>query len=212
MTGILRTVLNTTCLSNDTGKKNMSSISNILPFFKEFFRNPSKIAAISPSSKSLARLMTRSICPQTGPILELGPGTGVFTNELINRGVLEKNLVLIELSVDFAQLLENKFPKAQVLRLDATQLKKQSSLPQVSTVICGLGFLNMAPEVIKMILEGAFSHLKNNGDFFFFTYGSSCSIPQKIIDSLKLQVTYIGKTYRNLPPARVYKITRQRSI
>ena len=70
----------------------------------------------------------------------------------------------------------------------------------------------MSPEVIKMILEGAFSHLKNNGDFFFFTYGSSCSIPQKIIDSLKLQVTYIGKTYRNLPPARVYKITRQRSI
>ncbi|QNX07568.1 methyltransferase domain-containing protein [Acinetobacter seifertii] len=190
----------------------MSFSSNFVAFIRECFRNPQKVAAISPSGKALASLITRTINHETGLILELGPGTGVFTEAMIRRGVKEEDLTLVELGTDFCNLLQKKFPKAQILHLDATEIREDSSIPNVNVIVCGLGFLNMSDDKIYKILEGSFNILKNDGSFFFFTYGPTCSIPLYILEVLQLEVTCVGKTYLNLPPATVYKITRPSSI
>ena len=76
-----------------TSSTNPSVKRSKLVFLKQILRNPFGIGAVVPSSQRLARLMVERIDPQTSDVIvELGPGTGVFTRELLARGVIPANL------------------------------------------------------------------------------------------------------------------------
>ena len=50
-----------------------------------------------PSGKLLARTMAHYVdVDAEGPVVELGPGTGAITSALVERGVDQKRLVLVE--------------------------------------------------------------------------------------------------------------------
>ena len=76
-----------------------------LSFFLAWLANPLRVGAVSPSSRALADAITAEITPACAPVIELGPGTGVFTRSLIARGIPEERLALIEYSRDFARRL-----------------------------------------------------------------------------------------------------------
>ncbi len=100
-------------------------VSDALPFFRAWISNPLRVAAVAPSSGAVAALMTQDITPRTGPVLELGPGTGPFTYALLERGVPERDLTLVEYDRDLARLLEQRFPQARVLQMDAERLRER---------------------------------------------------------------------------------------
>ena len=55
-------------------------------FINELVKNENQIGAIAPSSKYLAQKMLAKIDFSTDlNIVELGPGTGVFTSKLLKR-------------------------------------------------------------------------------------------------------------------------------
>lgn len=186
------------------------AITDTLLFLREWIKHPPNVATCAPSGRALASLITSGITPRTGPVLELGPGTGVFTQALLARGVPEKDLTLVELGSSFVRLLQSRFPRARVLWLDVTKLRSEMTLQADSfgAAVSGLGFLNMKEEQIKKVLQSVFSYLRPNGSFYFFTYGSKSSVPEPVLTSLGLRVTRVGKTYLNIPPAIVYQITR----
>ena len=88
---------------------------NLLLFFRALACNPRSVGAIAPSGANLASLITSEITAASGPVLELGPGTGVFTEALLERGVRESDLTLIDYGSDFMRLLQARFPRARVL-------------------------------------------------------------------------------------------------
>ena len=53
--------------------------NDFLSFFLSWMSAPRRVGAIAPSGAALADLITREITASTGPVLELGPGTGAFT-------------------------------------------------------------------------------------------------------------------------------------
>ena len=62
-------------------------MSDSLRFIGRLITQPKTVGAIAPSSKALGRKMAAQIdVAGEGPILELGPGTGVATAALIARG------------------------------------------------------------------------------------------------------------------------------
>lgn len=187
-------------------------VADILPFFLSWIRNPLRVAAIAPSGAAVAALMTQEITAETGPIIELGPGTGPFTYALLGRGVREHDLTLVEYGSDFIRLLQVRFPQARVFWMDAAWLDKYELFEgaPVGAVISGLGLLTMSPHKIIAILSGAFGYLRRDGAFYQITYGPRCPIADTILDSLSLQATCIGQTLRNVPPASVYRITRRK--
>lgn len=187
------------------------SLSDALLFMREWFRNPRSVAAIFPSGKALASLVTREISPETGPVVELGPGTGAFTQALLKRGVRPQDLTLVEYSSDFARLLQTRFPHVRVLWMDAAGLDRTKLVDRapVGAVVCGLGFLNMPQGKIAAILKAAFDCLRPDGSFFLFTYGARCSVPDATLAELNLQAIWVGRTFQNIPPASVYRIERQ---
>jgi phospholipid N-methyltransferase len=155
--------------------------------------------------------MTSEISAKTGTVIELGPGTGSFTIALLNRGVLEENLVLVESGSDFAAQLGLRFPKARMIQMDASHLRKLTLELQapVGAVVSGLPLLSMPARKVLAILEGAFSYLGQNGAFYQFTYGPKCPISRPLLDRLGLKATYVGRTLANIPPAAVYRISRR---
>ena len=179
-------------------------------FLREWASDPLRVAAIAPSGRSLARIITCEVGAETGPIIELGPGTGVFTQALLDRGVPPENLALVELSAAFSQRLRRKFPDVQVFEQSAADLDAIDPFDgkPAGAVISGLGLLAMPEDVVSAILEGAFNHLAPGAALYQFTYAFKCPVPPGVMASHGLQFECIGRTLRNLPPASVYKITK----
>ncbi|MGY4317476.1 hypothetical protein ACVWW1_006803 [Bradyrhizobium sp. JR3.5] len=102
------------------------SAADILPFVRAWVRNPLRVAAVAPSGPAVSSLMAQEITADTGPVLELGPGTGVFTRALLKRGVRQQDLTLVEYGSEFIPLLQRRFPGARVLWMDAAWLRRES--------------------------------------------------------------------------------------
>lgn len=192
-------------------KDHAMPLADLLPFFRSWIRNPLRTAAILPSGNSISALMTKEINADMGPVLELGPGTGPFTRSLLQRGIPEARLTLVEYSTEFARFLGKKFPHARILRMDAARIGDFNLFEPgtVGAVVSGLGVLTMPPRQVKGILNGAFHYLRPDGAFYQITYGPRCPVPRYILDHLQLEESFVGKTMRNIPPASVYRIKRR---
>lgn len=185
--------------------------NDFLSFFLSWMSSPRRVGAIAPSGAALADLITCEITEKTGPILELGPGTGAFTYKLLKRGVRPQDLTLIEYGSDFMKLLQIRFPGARVLWMDAARLATERLYDgaPVGAVVSGLPLLNMSTRKVVSILGGAFSYVRPGGAFYQFTYGMSCPIPRPVLDRLGLRATLLDRAFLNMPPAAVYKLTRR---
>jgi phospholipid N-methyltransferase len=182
-----------------------------LTFLREWLTAPLRVGAVFPSGATLARAMTADIGPESGNVIELGPGTGVFTQALIERGVPERRLALIEAGPDFATLLDVRFPDARIFWMDASRLRRLQLFggEQAGAVVSGLTLLSMKPRKIFAILEGAFGHLRPGGAFYQVAYGPRCPVPRPLLDRLGLKAKRVGWALANVPPASVYRIERR---
>jgi phosphatidylethanolamine/phosphatidyl-N-methylethanolamine N-methyltransferase len=191
-----------------------TNCSDFVQFFRSWVSKPLRVSAIAPSGERLARLMTKEIEALGEPVLELGPGTGVFTRALLARGVRECDLTLIEFGAEFAGVLSGRFPEARVVQMDAGEIGGAGLFDDqtVGAVVSGLPLLSMSPAKVAAILAGAFRVLRAGGAFYQFTYGPRCPVHRSIMTDLDLQAIRIGGTVRNLPPASVYRISRKAPV
>ena len=186
-------------------------MTNALTFFRSLIANPRRVAAIAPSSPALANAITAEISAMSAPVIELGPGTGVFTRALLKRGVPEERLALVEYGPDFARMLQSRYPRAHVLRMDAARLRSVELFggERVGAVVSGLPLLSMPIHEVIAILDGAFAHMRTDGAFYQFTYGPRCPVRRSILERLGLKAVRIGGALANMPPASVYRILRR---
>lgn len=185
-------------------------LSDSLRFFTAWLRAPLRVASVTPSGNGLSELITSRISPATGPVLELGPGTGVFTSALLARGVAEEDISMVELDDDFVPLLRKRFPAARLVRMDARRIVHSDVFfgSRFGAVVSGLPLLSMPADAVADILSGCLAYLQPGGAIYQFTYGPRCPIRDTTLDALHLQAERIGHTFRNIPPASVYRIAR----
>jgi phospholipid N-methyltransferase len=179
-------------------------------FFSALLAEPRKIGAIVPSGGWLARLITSEIGHSAGKVLELGPGTGVFTAALLKRGLPARDLTLVELETRFIAPLRQRFPDVVILQRDARELAAcRAELGLQAAIVSGLPFRNMPREIIRAIVGGSFSLLERGGAFYQFTYGHACSVPSDVLDEFGLQAERLGRVRLNIPPASVFRIANR---
>ncbi|MCA8867003.1 class I SAM-dependent methyltransferase, partial [Halomonas sp. SBBP1] len=181
--------------------KQCTATNESLSFFLAWARNPLLVASVIPSGSALAGLITSEISHATGPVIELGPGTGVFTRALIERGVKQEDLTLIESMPEFAVALSILYPQAQILRMDATRLRMVDLFngKLAGAVISGLPLLSMSPRKVVAVLSGAFRKMGPEGVFYQFTYGARCPVSQRIQHHLGIKAERLGRTLANFP-------------
>jgi len=195
------------------GPISVISMTDVFPFLSALFADPRRVGAVIPSGAALANAITQEISLGSAPVIELGPGTGAFTQKLLERGIPESRLALIEHGSDFARLLQARYPHAQVFQMDATRLKDVRLFDdeKAGAVVSGIPLLSLSSREVMAILKSAFHHLRADGAFYQFTYGLRCPVSKAILDRLGLKASRIGRVIVNVPPAGIYRITRNPS-
>ncbi|HUO92047.1 MAG TPA: methyltransferase domain-containing protein [Rhizomicrobium sp.] len=136
-----------------------------------------------------------------GPVLELGPGTGVITEAVLARGTAPGALTLIEYDPHFANLLRTRFPGVTVIRGDAFDLARTLGQAQsFAAVVSGLPLLNFPREARASLLQQIFARLQPGAPFVQFSYGVKPPVPAPEGAS----VTRAAFIAFNIPPARVW--------
>ncbi|HEY6984436.1 MAG TPA: methyltransferase domain-containing protein [Rhodanobacteraceae bacterium] len=188
---------------------------DVWTFFRQWLRNPRAMAALSPSSRQLARLMIDQLPSGARHIVELGGGTGVFTEALLEHGVEPDRLLVVELNEELHQLLSQRFTGVRVVCGDAQELRgivSENGFARdggVDAVVSGLGMLSMSRATQRAILGGVFDVLREGGRFIQFTYGPASPVSRELLNELGIRVTRAGVAWLNVPPATVYVYSRR---
>lgn len=177
-------------------------------FLKSWFDKPLMIGAVAPSSPQLARLMASHVDPAApGMVVELGPGTGVVTHALIERGIDAERIASIEYNSDFCTLLRQRYPRVHFVHGDAYRMRHSiegliGDRPRpLAAVVSSLPlFTRPLPERVRL-LEEAFDLMVPGAPFIQFSYALVPPVPQ---GAGRFVFERTGWVVRNLPPARVW--------
>jgi phosphatidylethanolamine/phosphatidyl-N-methylethanolamine N-methyltransferase len=182
-------------------------IADSARFLKTLVAAPRLTGAIAPSGRILARAMAAATgSPSKGLIVELGPGTGPVTGALIESGVAEERLVLIEYDSEFYRLLKARFRRAAIIQGDAYDLARALAPfkgQPVAAIVSSLPLLNQPPPRRAKLIGDAFALMGLEGAFVQFTYGLASPIPREVCGS-RYSAIRSRPILLNLPPAFVW--------
>jgi phosphatidylethanolamine/phosphatidyl-N-methylethanolamine N-methyltransferase len=176
-----------------------------MQFIRSWMEKPLRTGAVMPSSKALARTMARYVDPNsTGPVIELGPGTGPVTEALVEHGVDPARLVLVEFNPDFCRLLRTRYPAATVVQGDAYRLRRllETTVREpAAAIVSGLPLMTKPLRARLRLIADAMTILGPSAPFIQFTYAMMPPIP-KALSGISAEPSNL--IWMNLPPARVW--------
>ncbi len=180
-------------------------IQDQIQFLKSWASNPLRTGAIAPSGRALAAALAAAVdVEMEGPIVELGPGTGVVTAALLARGIAPERIYAIEYNPEFCAMLRKRFPLVNIIQGDAYDIENTLA-PHIqqplAAVISSLPLFTQAVPLRVGLLKTAFAMMQKGAPFIQFSYAAVPAFPAS-------EVNYVASTspwiLRNLPPARVW--------
>ena len=190
-------------------QKNGIRLDDEVRFIRSWFERPLSTGAVTPSGRVLARTMARYVNPDvTGPVVELGPGTGPVTEALLAEGIEPERLLLVEFNPAFCQLLRARFPAATIIQGDAYRLRGLLAgiLQQpAAAVVSGLPLVTKPMRMRLRLLRDALALLRPGAPFVQFTYAVVPPIPKKLAG---IRAEASERIWKNMPPARVWVYRR----
>jgi phospholipid N-methyltransferase len=169
-------------------------VADYLVFVRELPKSFAQIGAMLPSSTAFAKLMVAPIRKADHPltILEVGPGTGPFTRQIIELMGPEDRFIICEINPRFVRRLKktlrrNRHYQRHKDRITffqgPVQLLPHSDLPaRFDVIVSSLPFVNFAPEVVDEIL-GLFKQMtRDGGSLTFCQYVGVCKIRELFSD------------------------------
>jgi phosphatidylethanolamine/phosphatidyl-N-methylethanolamine N-methyltransferase len=180
-------------------------LADNLRFLRALARRPKNIGAVLPSGPALARAIAEQM-PLTGPVLELGAGTGVVTRALLGHGVAPAALTVVEFDADMAAELACRYPAVRVIQGDAFDLAGTlgSGAGPFAGIISGLPLLNFPVPRRRAFMEGLTRQLAPGAPIVQFSYGTHAPV----VPPDGFSVHRAALVWANIPPARVWVYRR----
>jgi phospholipid N-methyltransferase len=184
-------------------------------FVEAFLREPLSVGALWPSSPHLARAVAEACDFAPGDLVaELGPGTGSFTELLLQRLRGRGRLVALELSETNIAELRRRFPHCETIHDSAEHLPRYLEGRRARCVVSGLAWGNMLPALQDRIFNAMLASLAPDGQFVAFAYVHARFFPttlrfRKLMFRHFRRVELTPVIWRNLPPAHVYRCWRR---
>lgn len=165
---------------------------------------------MTPSSRFLAAKMLNHIpIEKAKVIVELGPGTGVFTEKILQMLGEHTQLIVIELNDDFFNALSEKLnhPNLHLRHGSADKIGiylDELGFEKADLIISSLPLANFPNELRKEVIEIVKDCLIENGKFVQFQYSLQS------LKSLKrnFRTVKVNFTAFNFPPAFIYTCTK----
>ena len=175
-----------------------------LRFLRALIARPKNIGAVVPSSRALGRAIARQLDPlRPGPVLELGPGTGVVTAEILNRGFAPERLTVIEYDPEFAAAIAQRFQGMHVIQGDAFDLTRTLGVRRAEIfagIVSGIPLLNFPVPRRRAYVEALAERLAPGAPLIQFSYGMHAPV----VPPDGFSVACAALVWANFPPARVW--------
>ena len=206
----------------------------MIQFFSIAFRNMKTVGTVCPSSPMLSRDLAAAAIEMRSPkrVLEVGPGTGPVTRELLKCLHAGDVLDVVELSSEFCQDLEAKVLEPWRRRgLPGTVTLHNAAIQDVrleeasyDCVVCGLPFNNFEHDLVEQIMRRLLDLLRPGGELTYFCYVGAKAMRSVVVDSegrdnlraiarleKELHLTHAGSRHvvlANIPPAEVRRLRK----
>lgn len=207
--GKLRTAIGREGFEEQMVSRLAGKFEDEIRFFRGWLSRPKTVGSIVPTSTIAARSMASVVRPDSGlPVLEIGPGTGVITRQILARGVAPQNLYLVEYCEDFVVSLRNGFAGVNVIEGDAFHL--DTTLGDMrdavfDCVVSGMPLLNFPVAQRIALVESVLDRVPPGRPLIQFTYGPRPPAPA---GGGNYKVAHYDFVLRNIPPARLWTYSR----
>jgi len=181
-----------------------------LVFLGALMRNPRSVGAIAPSSVQLARKVSQHVTPGSR-VIELGPGTGVVTRELLARTGESGTLMAVDTDRTFVERIRRAWPEVDCVCASSETLPLLAA-PRgwtgVDHIVSGLPFAVLPAATTRLIIDAVQSVLRPGGTFTTFQYAHTFRLPPAVAFRRQLSAQLASEptsqfVVRNVPPALV---------
>lgn len=177
-----------------------------IDFVTTVLKGNHQIGAVFPSSRFLVKKMLRPVdFENSNTILELGPGNGPVTKEILRQMKSDAELFIFETNREFYEFISGIADARKIVFHESAEkisitLKHHGFFRQADTVISSIPLALLPSAVSKKIVQEVFDILKPGGIFVQFQYSlKSRRMLRGIFKEVKLDFTPV-----NIPPAFVY--------
>lgn len=175
-------------------------------FLRGFLREPGQVASVIPSSRFLEqRIVEASNLPAARRVVELGPGTGGTTRAFLRHLGPNAQLLSIELSPYFhellAQITEPRFINHLGSADEMAEILKLHGMGPPDVVISGIPFSKMPRPVATRVVQTIKDNLAEGGRFIAYQFRADVAL---ITNPIMGMPASCSLELRNIPPMRVY--------
>lgn len=190
-----------------------------IELFKHFVKKPGEIGAICPSSSVLARTIVSDIAIHTAKaVVEIGPGTGVFTDKIVDNIQKDTKFFVIELNKELHSNFEKKYPDIKAYNNCASELSaimKEEGIESIDAVVSGLPWAAFPEGLQNEIIDAIVEALEPGGSFATFAYLQGFLMKgahsfRKLLKKKFDKVETSRTVWRNFPPAFVYRCRKSK--
>jgi phospholipid N-methyltransferase len=187
-------------------------------FFAQFRQSYFTTGSILPSSRALARALVGPMRQRRGPskVLEIGPGTGAVTAEILRQLRPGDELDIVEINAHFVALLEKRFAeepawsrrRAQV-RLIHAPLQDVPGQAVYDYMISGLPLNNFPLALVRDIFRSYQRLLKPGGTLSYFEYLWIRQLKSALVKASQRQRLHVLGRFLDRR-IRAYQVAQQR--
>ena len=178
-------------------------------FARNFFKYPSMLGSVVPSSPFLVKnLMEQIDWDRARVLVEFGPGVGTITREVLKRMRDDAVLVVIELNEEFVEYLHSTIhdPRLRVVHRSAEHVRSilaEQGLTSADYIISGLPYSLLPDALRREIVTESRDALKAKGSLLVFQYTRTL-LPylESTFSSVKLRFQLL-----NILPALIFHCT-----
>jgi len=164
------------------------------------------VGSVIPTSRTAVRALLDPIdWRRVQCAVEYGPGTGVFTREILRRLGPDGRLIAIDTNASFIELLRAEIADERLICVegsaaDVEAIVQRHGFSAADHVVSGLPFSTLPNGIADAIMDATARVLKPGGAFLIYQYS------QFVLSFLSHRFERVdkGMVLRCIPPARIF--------
>lgn len=196
-------------MPSQAAKKIDAKSSSTILFARNFFKYPSMLGSVIPSSRFLVNDLMREVNWDRARVLvEFGPGVGTITREILKRMRADSILMVIELNHDFVKYLGSTIrdPRLRIVHgsaADVRQILAGHNLAPADYIISSLPYSVMSESLRQEVLIESRRALNARGSLLLYQYTGT------VLPYLKSTFSSVRQGFQlfNILPARIFHCT-----
>lgn len=173
-------------------------------FFRSFLANPRAVGAILPTSRRAVRdMLDMADFERARTVVELGAGTGVYTEEVLARLRPDTRFLAFEVDPELVATLNERVEdrRLQVINDSAENVGSYLDGAKVDVIVSGLPFTSLPQPVKKNIFKAMVRVLAPEGVMVAIQYSTMAQRDlERVFASVRRRLSPI-----NVPPAFLFR-------